>query len=104
MYNVLGGEIILSNSTFLPYCMQSGLKLRVTLDTRNNVMESNELNNIVYIDVASLSDGDASFCSSKPILIINCVQLLFVQKLFERNGNFIIYQNFCDMNSLVHLK
>ena len=62
--NPAGGEITLSNSTFLPYCEQSGLKLRVTLDTRNNVMESNELNNVEYIDV-DLSDGDADFCTSK---------------------------------------
>ena len=60
-----GGDIILSNSTFLAFCGKQGLKLRITLDTRNGVMESNELNNVQYINDVTLMDGNADFCSSK---------------------------------------
>ena len=65
IFYISGGDIILSNSTFLTFCGKSDLKLRITLDTRNDVMESNELNNVVYINGVTLTDGNADFCSSK---------------------------------------
>lgn len=55
----------MSNSTFLTFCGKPDLKLRITLDTRNDVMESNELNNVEYINGVTLTDGNADFCSSK---------------------------------------
>ncbi len=57
-----GAMIVLSRSTFLAFCGTPGLRLRLRLDSRDNVLESDEVNTW-YIDGVTLTDGGDGFCA-----------------------------------------